>query len=266
MYAKLFSSITESSLWSDSKEVRLLFVTMLAKADQTGFVEASIPGLARVANLTIDETVEALETLKAPDKYSKNPEHDGRRVIEAPGGFMLLNYEDYRNRRNAEERREYMRDYMQNYRKQSVNSVNNCKPLLAAVSHGKPPLAQAEAETEAKARKQKDRVSKVAGGYPEDFCRWWKIYPRREEKRKAYVAYQKAVAVIARQEVCTCEQATEILITETRKRLESILEKEPQYRKQPATWLNGECWTDEVAVVESTVPTKSDLLTYTPGQ
>jgi len=145
MFAKLFSSITESSLWSEPKEVRLLFVTMLAKADQAGFVEASIPGLARVANLTIQETEAGLECLQSPDTYSKNPDNAGRRVLTVPGGFVLLNYEDYRSRRSTEERREYMREYMKDYRKQNVNKS---KQSLTKVKLGKPPLSQAETETE----------------------------------------------------------------------------------------------------------------------
>ena len=153
MYAKLFSSITESSLWSEPKEVRLLFVTMLAKADQTGFVEASVPGLARVANLTVEETVTALSALQNPDPFSKNPDNEGRRIAVVPRGFMLLNYEEYRGRRNVAERQEYMRKYMREYRKQPVNSVNTCKPTLDVVSRGEPPLAHtdtdADADTEA---------------------------------------------------------------------------------------------------------------------
>jgi hypothetical protein len=150
MYAKLFSSITESSLWSEPKEVRLLFVTMLAKADQVGFVEASVIGLARVANLTVEETEAALEVLRSPDPYSKNPANEGRRILDVPGGFMLLNYEDYRDRRNTEERREYMREYMREYRgrKQSVNSG---KLPLTAGKPGKPRLAHTEAEADTEA-------------------------------------------------------------------------------------------------------------------
>jgi hypothetical protein len=154
MYAKLFSSITESSLWSEPKEVRLLFVTMLAKADQVGFVEASVIGLARVANLTVEETQAALEVLRSPDPYSKNPANEGRRILDVQGGFILLNYEDYRERRNAEERREYMREYMREYRgrKQPVNSG---KLPLAGSKPGKPRLAQAETEAEADADAKK---------------------------------------------------------------------------------------------------------------
>ena len=144
-YAKLWSSVTESSLWSESKDVRLLFVSMLARADAMGFVDASIPGLARLANLTMEETQAALEVLQAPDQYSKNAANEGRRVAVVPGGFMVLNYEEHRNRRDDEKRKEYMRDYMRDYR------AGKRKHLLAAVNSGKPRLAQAEAEAEAEA-------------------------------------------------------------------------------------------------------------------
>jgi hypothetical protein len=168
MFAKLFSSITESSLWSEPKEVRLLFVTMLAKADQTGLVEASLPGLARVANLSLDETITALQILQAPDPYSKNPDNEGRRVLQVPRGFVLLNYEDYRARRNTEERQEYMRSYMKEYRKQRKQSVNTSKQPLADVIHSEPQLAQAEAEAEAEAKKNKTSKKKALPSRPDD--------------------------------------------------------------------------------------------------
>jgi hypothetical protein len=147
-YAKLYSTITTSSLWSEAKEVRLLFVSMLANADSNGFVEVSLPGLARMANLTTEEVNAGVLVLEEPDVFSKSPEHDGRRILKVPGGWVILNYEDYRNRRSDEERREYMRKYMRDYRKQSkpaLTSVNTRKPT---VNHGKPPLAHTEGETE----------------------------------------------------------------------------------------------------------------------
>lgn len=148
MFAKLFSSITESSLWSEPKEVRLLFVSMLARADQSGFVEAAIPGLARLANLTIEETEAALECLMSPDKYSKNTDFEGRRIAPVDGGYLLLNYESYRSKRDEEQRREYMRQYMAEYRRSGKQPVNISKQSKQDVSHGKPQLAEAEAEAE----------------------------------------------------------------------------------------------------------------------
>ncbi|MDA1178800.1 MAG: hypothetical protein O2931_08400 [Planctomycetota bacterium] len=150
-YTKLFSSITESSLWSEPKEVRILFVSMLARADATGFVEASLPGLARMSNLTLEETESGIANLEGPDKYSKNEDNEGRRITKVDGGWCIINYEEYRNRRSDEDRREYMREYMAKYRrgKHSVNSTANKVSKKAnskpSVSRGKPPLAQATA-------------------------------------------------------------------------------------------------------------------------
>ena len=153
-YAKLFSTITESSLWSASKDARLLFMSMLAKADSTGFVEAALPGLARLANLTLEETTVALAELMAPDPYSKSPECDGARVGKAPRGWFLVNYEAYRDRRDDDQKRETMRDYMREYRKSGKPSqiCNERKVLLGEVSQ-----AEAEASPETTTEREGER-------------------------------------------------------------------------------------------------------------
>jgi hypothetical protein len=253
MFAKLFATITESSLWSEPKEVRLLFVTMLAKADQDGVVEASIPGLARVANLTIEETETALEVLQSPDPYSKNPDNEGRRIEVFPGGFRLLNYGDYRARRSKEDRREYMRNYMAERRKEraaakeaeadsSKQSVSTCKQMLTAVSHGKPQLAQAEAEAETEVDKKHTCSAKPRGSssdeYSEDFIRFWAVFPslRRKDKRAAWKAWRQAIRRKPAAEII--EAATEYARSETGR---------GQYVKGPAPWLNADCWDDDRA-------------------
>lgn len=148
-YAKLFSTITESSLWSTSKETRLLFVSMLARANAVGFVEASIPGLARMANLTRKETEKALRELMAPDRDDKSGNNEGRRLVKMDGGWGIVNYEVYRNRRDEEERRAYMREYMAQYRKKTA--VNSGKP-------SKPQLAQAEGEAAPEAEGERENA------------------------------------------------------------------------------------------------------------
>jgi hypothetical protein len=245
MYAKLFSSITESSLWSEPKEVRLLFVTMIAKADQTGFVEASVPGLARVANLTVEETEFALEVLRSPDKYSKNPDNEGRRIINVPQGFMILNYEDYRARRNSEERQEYMRNYMKEYRNKSKQTVNNCKPPLAAVSHGYPPLAQAEAEAEAEADTDTEEknntlsVSEAESGrivYSKEFEAFWEVYPkqRRTKKQEAYRKWKQALKRV--DAGLLIQRATDYAASD---------QGQSEFAVMPSVWLNGAMWEDD---------------------
>ena len=54
MYAKLFSQILESTLWTtESLETKILWITMLAKADQEGIVGSTIPGLAHLAGISV---------------------------------------------------------------------------------------------------------------------------------------------------------------------------------------------------------------------
>ena len=146
-FTKLSSNIVASSIWQESAETKVVWITMLAMADAGGKVSASVLGLAHMAGVPLKATEAALETFLSPDPYSRTSDHQGRRIEAVDGGWVLLNYYRYRNTRDDADRKEYMRGYMRDYRsarKQSVNNVNNvnfCKPLLA----------QAEAEAEAEA-------------------------------------------------------------------------------------------------------------------
>lgn len=105
-YAKLFGSILDSSIWQESKETKVLWITMLAMKDRDGLVEAAIPGLAKRAGLTIQETMTSLQVLLSPDPWSRTPDHEGRRIEAVPGGWRVLNHDEYRHREDLEERRE----------------------------------------------------------------------------------------------------------------------------------------------------------------
>ena len=95
-YTKLFSSIITSTIWMEDDKTRILWITLLAMADQHGEVYSSIPGLARVAGMTVGEAVAALEKLLGPDEYSRTPDYEGRRIAPIEGGWELLNHAKYR--------------------------------------------------------------------------------------------------------------------------------------------------------------------------
>jgi hypothetical protein len=115
-YTKLFSSLVASSIWREDDKTRLVWITMLALKNEHHVVEASVPGLADLARVSIEDCVKALEKLQAPDKWSRNEEHEGRRVEKCGGGWVILNGEHYRALMSADGRREYMRKYMQDSR------------------------------------------------------------------------------------------------------------------------------------------------------
>lgn len=110
-YTKLFSSITESTVWGEPYATRIVWVAMLAMADAKGQVYGSIPGLARRANVTLQEVETALESFRLPDPYSRTKDADGRRIEDIDGGWRLINHAKYGAIRGAEERREYKREW-----------------------------------------------------------------------------------------------------------------------------------------------------------
>lgn len=82
---------------------------MLALRDRNHVVEASIPGLADVARVTVEECRDAIQRFLSPDVDSRSPEHEGRRIEKTDCGWRILNGEKYRNKMNEDERREYNR-------------------------------------------------------------------------------------------------------------------------------------------------------------
>src|SRR5689334_15813431 len=104
-YTKLFGSIVASTIWREEKETKIVWITMLALKNSRGVVEASIPGLADLARVTLKECEAALKVLSSPDKYSRSKEYEGRRIQAVPEGWLVLNHEKYRAKLNADERR-----------------------------------------------------------------------------------------------------------------------------------------------------------------
>jgi len=136
-YTKLFSTIVTSSIWQEPKENKVLWITMLALANKDGIVEASVPGLANVAGLTIEETEHGLAMLLSPDQYSRSKVADGRRIEAIDGGWLLVNHRKYRDKLSADERREYYRKNKAEHRKkeQMSTNVHKCPQMSRMSTH-----------------------------------------------------------------------------------------------------------------------------------
>jgi hypothetical protein len=105
-YTKLFNSIITSTLWLESDHTRLVWITMLALADKNGEVQASIPGLAKLAGVPVASCRDALKCLSDPDPDSRTKVAEGRRIVEIPGGWELINHAKYRRMASEEDARE----------------------------------------------------------------------------------------------------------------------------------------------------------------
>lgn len=99
-FTNVYRSMLTSSIWTTPHPrlhmIRCVWVTLMLMADRRGYVHSSVPGLAAAALVSLEEAEEALELFRGPDKYSRTKEHDGRRIADAPGGWLLLNYEAHR--------------------------------------------------------------------------------------------------------------------------------------------------------------------------
>jgi hypothetical protein len=145
-WTPLFSSIVTSTLWDESKEVRLLFVTMLGLKNKDGIVVATLSGLKRLSNLTLEETKEALKVLESPDtKTDEIQEFEGRRVEKCDRGWRILNHEKYRDLVQGIKRKAYQARWQKGYRERK-NGTNPPSETQQEVTqnypHSKPSICE----------------------------------------------------------------------------------------------------------------------------
>ena len=141
-FTKLFSDILDSTIWREDMPTKIVWITMLARADRHGIVSASLPGLADLARVTLPQCQEALQKFLGPDEYSRTKDFDGKRIMETDGGWILLNYQKYRKIQDAEEVRIATAERVRKFREK--HKVTNVTDVTLGNA-----IAEAEAEAEA---------------------------------------------------------------------------------------------------------------------
>lgn len=161
-FVKLDCGMLDSTTWFD-KDGRDIFITALLMAtpkefdepkpqieinslNETGwsvpsgwygFVDAASLGIIHRCGISNERGLQALERLGSPEIESRSQAFDGRRMVRIDGGFVILNYIDYREKDHtaAERQRRYReRQRAKNTKSNGVTSRN---------------ITQAEAEAEA---------------------------------------------------------------------------------------------------------------------
>lgn len=161
-YTKLFSTIVTSTVWQEDSDTKVVWVTMLALADAEGRVDATIPGLANVARVSVPNTRRAIQRFLSPDPDSRTKDFSGRRIEEMPGGWRLLNHAKYRQKMNADERREYLRQKQAERRakhKSCQHGVNKRQQMSTVSTH-------TESESDADSTLSNERVGTTKGFAP----------------------------------------------------------------------------------------------------
>lgn len=189
-FVKLDCGMLDSTLWVD-REARELFVTALLMAEPRelrapepqleirslketgfivpagwyGFVPAAGSGIVRRSGMPSEAGLSALERLGSPDPESRSPEFEGRRLARINGGFVILNFNKYRERdyTTAERSARYRA------RRAELRGSNG----VTASCHGVTPrrVTQAEAEAEVRSQKQKSEAPDSSTTCPADAVR-----------------------------------------------------------------------------------------------
>jgi len=167
-YTKLFNSILASTVWREPDHVRLVWITLLAMADKHGVAEASIPGLADFARVSVEQCRDAIDVLCALDPDSRSQDFEGRRIMPVDGGWQILNHAKYRQKVNEDERRDYLRRKQAEYRKSrlstNVNNVSDKSTLSTQAEAEAEAEADTEAQTETEAEADAAPIRVVRGG------------------------------------------------------------------------------------------------------
>jgi len=146
-YTKLFSSIVTSTIWMEDDKTRIVWITMLAVADKNGEVQGSIPGLARIAGVSVEDCRAAISKFLAPDPDSRTKDDEGRRIEEIDGGWVLLNYNKYRDMASKDEQREAEAKRKARYRERlKRNGLSQTVPDKSQDVPENRHIAEAEAE------------------------------------------------------------------------------------------------------------------------
>ncbi len=162
MYVKLFGSILDSSIWSADPTTRIVWITMLAMADEFGIVYASIDGLARRAQVATQQCRKALKVLEAPDENDRSGVAQGCRIRALQGAWEVINYKKYRELRtqkqvaNAARQARYRELHGVTERDNPVTSVTVGDVTTEAEAE-----AEAEANTKPKTTTARSRVAQA---------------------------------------------------------------------------------------------------------
>jgi len=236
-YTKLFNSIVTSTIWTEDDKTRIVWITMLAMSDQNGEVHASVPGLARVAGVTLADCELALGKLLGPDPYSRTPDNEGRRIAPIDGGWELLNHRKYRAMASREDEKKSNAVRQERFRARHAPVTDSNAPITPNNGHitGIMHIADTDSESDSKADTESKPKPKKSPAAPDGFDEFWQAYPNKKGKADALKSWNRDKPDIK----------TVLDALSWQKRHESWTKDGGKYIPHPSKWLNGKRYEDE---------------------
>jgi hypothetical protein len=179
MFAKIFTQILDSSIAEDYR-VRHIFEDLLKLCDPNGVVDMTRESIARRLNVPVEIVRDGIAKLETPDPQSRNPDHDGRRIMRLDEhrdwGWSIVNYDLYRGIASEEDRRQRTKARVQKLRERrkqpdlpsvEPGSADSNAPVTPG-NAGNAPVTPGNAGNAMQKQKQKQRdFDKASGPMPE---------------------------------------------------------------------------------------------------
>jgi hypothetical protein len=222
-FTKLVPEIIQSSIWNEAAEVRCVWIAMIATKDADGYVRGDVRTIARMANVSVEAASDALKMFQDPDPSSHTPDNEGRRIMPAPGGWIVLNHDLYRCHDDI-----YRERTRERVRKHRAKLESGDDVTLQETLQKRYPSASASGSASSK-------EGDCQGGtkFPE-FWKAWPAHPRKANKKACEKLWEAqgldklADAIIAAVEKFkVCEDWTK---------------DERQFIPAPLVWLRQERW------------------------
>jgi len=217
-WVKLYGSTLDSSIWGEDHAVVRVWMTMLMMADWHGYVGASVGGLARRARVDREDCERALSKFLGPDADSRDGTA-GERIQKVDRGWLVLNVEKYRDERTGGQ----------------IQQAERVKKWRAKRTQSGTDEDRDLDKTKKKKKTVRTRRSAPEKDSTEGFAEFWDAYDKKRSRQQAEKAWGKIRPDADLRAKITDAVAAYVRAT-----------PDKQYRKDPATWLNGECWEDEV--------------------
>jgi len=132
LYTKLFPSMFDGTLVTKGPwQALVTFQQMLILADETGVVDMTPGAISNRTTIPLDIIQTGIAALEQPDPDSRTPDLEGRRIVRLDEhrtwGWQIVNYQQFREIRDKEERRAYQREWLRNKRKQVSTDDDSCR-------------------------------------------------------------------------------------------------------------------------------------------
>jgi hypothetical protein len=197
MFAKVFAQILDSSLAEDY-QIRHVFEDLLKLCDINGVVDMTTEAIARRTNGDLEVIKRAMSELEKADPRSRNPDHEGRRIVRLDEhrdwGWLIVNYNHYRAIATQEQRREKTLVRVKRFRNKEKRPVTLCNASNAMQRQTEKNFDKASSPTKssklsASQKELADRMETVLGmEWTNDAGKWINRIKTKASKTERVIA------------------------------------------------------------------------------